>query len=260
MTDFIFTGVSHWCCPSCFHVHTGSTPSLALYGTPYHPKKLILRCETLRLSYCGRFASAFPFSWPPPTWSRSAARVLLVVLQLVFEATLEHPDFSLCPGVIFSVDKHDCSVLCSTLFSSITDTLSHMCYWLIVVVQLESELSVLWLKDTCKSRYVKLLHKYCIYFWFCGCLWSPKTPLSVCRSCSLLYAHTCVSHRRHQIAAAHQMLLTLNQQARHLRIEFTGYWPSMVQVRMSPPSVQYYSARATVWRLHRALQWRVIRL
>lgn len=112
-------------------------------------------------------------------------------------------DFSLCPGVIFSVDKHNCSVLCSTLFSSVTDTLSHMCYWLIVVVQLKSELSVLWLKDTCKSRYVKLLHKYCIYFWFCGCLWSPKTHLSVCRSCSLLYAHTCVSHRRHQIAAAH---------------------------------------------------------
>lgn len=131
-------------------------------------------------------------------------------------------DFSLCPGVIFSVDIDDCSVLCSTLFSSITDTLSHMCYWLIVVVQLESELSVLRLKDTCKSRYVKLLHKYCIYFGFCGCLGSPKTPSSVFRSCSLLYAHTCVSHRRHQIAAAHQMLLTLNQQARHLQIQFTG--------------------------------------
>lgn len=156
-------------------------------------------------------------------------RCLCVVVGGLTACVWSHPgtsriprDFYLCPGVIFSVDKHDCSVLCSTLFSSITDTLSHMCYWLIVVVQLELELSVLWLKDTRKSRYVKLLHIYCIYFWFCGCLWSPKIPLSVCRSCSLLYAHTCVSHWRHQIAAAHQMLLTLNQQARHLQIEFTG--------------------------------------
>lgn len=170
-----------------------------------------------------------PLHDPPPHPPNVILRCLCVVVGGLTACVWSHPgtsriprDFYLCPGVIFSVDKHDCSVLCSTLFSSITDTLSHMCYWLIVVVQLELELSVLWLKDTRKSRYVKLLHIYCIYFWFCGCLWSPKIPLSVCRSCSLLYAHTCVSHWRHQIAAAHQMLLTLNQQARHLQIEFTG--------------------------------------
>lgn len=54
-------------------------------------------------------------------------------------------DFSLTRGAVFSVVEHERYVLCSTLLSSITGTPSHTCYWLIVVVQLESDLRLIWL-------------------------------------------------------------------------------------------------------------------
>lgn len=65
---------------------------------------------------------------------------------------------------------------------------------------------------------MKLLHKYCIYFWahfldvISNQIWwlslKPKDAFNCDKICRLLNSHACVSHRRHRITSAQSDVAT----------------------------------------------------
>lgn len=134
---------SHWS-PSCFYVLTDSTPSQAHWGTLCRPKKLILRCETLGLCCVGHFASLCPLRMTPGhTWSHAASPSSLVLPE----------SYSLClkppPGTPWIPRDFPWPVESSSVWVNMNVTCcspaSPRHPLLIVVVQLQSDLRLLWL-------------------------------------------------------------------------------------------------------------------